>query len=455
MLWRSVYAQTFFQNRQHQKYFAVNYTPPIDHNYRSSLSCVYTSSSHQPSPPSAQPIRVLTAEEQVDLNAMNTEWQALVVRHEEEMRVQDQEVLKQDKTGWWTLTGWPEHFRGRHLDYLAHASRVPDKDDTMLQEVVRICNVTLHHATAGLSSLHRELRRWLRSPKLEEVASRPLARLEDDNSQDQYYNYWRRFICYCVRVWISQQQLASTPFTSHQQTPHTSRRSGEEETRSELESDDSSTDGDGDSDSNSSSGSGEWQRVRVRPAPSKPHEWRQPSTPPNVRDPMLDTRELFMWSDSQKAAMQSFYEEIVVGGDPNDKGRNELLGGLLMKVYQAFIFHQWTGGEYESGLVHYCAVLGIDADAHRLRRASDYSYMMAGMVWCVRVLASAILMPPTEREVQRTDPRWREQFMEGRRLFLTDGSGTPMSVMLSWLAYGKYITMNSGNEGAVAWSADR
>lgn len=76
-------------------------------------------------------------------------------------------------------------------------------------------------------------------------------------------------------------------------------------------------------------------------------------------------------------------------------------------------------------------------------------------MWCARVLATSILLSPTKREAQRTQPILRNHFIDRRRLFLTDGSGTLMSVMLSWLAYGKYITMNSGNKGVVTWSADK
>jgi hypothetical protein len=34
----------------------------------------------------------------------------------------------------------------------------------------------------------------------------PLARLQEPDSQDRYHNYWRRFICYLLRVWESKRE---------------------------------------------------------------------------------------------------------------------------------------------------------------------------------------------------------------------------------------------------------
>ena len=52
---------------------------------------------------------------------------------------------------------------------------MPDKDELLLQRAVEVVNVMLSRAVAGLSSLHREERRWLRSPKVSDPDVRPLA----------------------------------------------------------------------------------------------------------------------------------------------------------------------------------------------------------------------------------------------------------------------------------------
>lgn len=50
----------------------------------------------------------------------------------------------------------------------------------------------------------------------------------------------------------------------------------------------------------------------------------------------------------------------------------------------AFIFEPYVRSPFESGLIHFMAVLGYDTELDRLRTAKNYAYMVAGMVYCVR-----------------------------------------------------------------------
>ncbi|KAH7111886.1 hypothetical protein B0J11DRAFT_543194 [Dendryphion nanum] len=68
------------------------------------------------------------------------------------MQVMDAEAAKTDKTGWFTRT------------------------------------------------LVRETRRWLRSAKREEIEQRPIARLQNPESQDRYAGYLIMFVCYFLRI---------------------------------------------------------------------------------------------------------------------------------------------------------------------------------------------------------------------------------------------------------------
>jgi hypothetical protein len=98
-----------------------------------------------------------------------------------------------------------------------------------------------------------------------------------------------------------------------------------------------------------------------------------------------------------------------------------------------------------SGLVQFLAILGIDTETNRLRTAKNYSYMLAGMVYCVRVLGMEKLLPMARRNDQTEEHH--DQFLEMRRRYLSDGSYSPMSEMLSLLAYGKHAALNEGNAG--------
>ena len=53
---------------------------------------------------------------------------------------------------------------------------------------------------------------------------------------------------------------------------------------------------------------------------------------------------------------------------------------------------------FKSAILHFLAVLGIDEEINLLRQANDFSYMLAGVVYCVRVLAVEIILLSTERE---------------------------------------------------------
>jgi hypothetical protein len=79
--------------------------------------------------------------------------------------------------------------------------------------------------------------------------------------------------------------------------------------------------------------------------------------------------------------------------------------------------------------------------------------MLAGVVYCTRMLAVEELLPAAEREDQTEDDR--DRFFDMRKKYLADGSYSPMSAMLSLLAYGKHAAMNEGNAGSTSWSPDK
>ena len=122
----------------------------------------------------------------------------------------------------------------------------------------------------------------------------------------------------------------------------------------------------------------------------------------------------------------------------------------VLQLSASFIFQSISNNPFDSGLVHFLAVLGIDEDLKRLRTANDFSFMLAGVVYCVRVLAVESLLPSAEREEQGDTERMG--FLNKRKQFLADGSFSPMSTMISLLAYGKAIALNHNNPGSVFWS---
>ena len=122
---------------------------------------------------------------------------AMIVRRFEQTRakrkqeedVLDAEMAKTDRTGWWKRTDWPAHFEKSNL-----------QDEKMLVQVAEMVNKVIEQCVKGLASLPLELRRWLKSVKMKEVDQHPMGRLQNTSSQDRYAMYWKRLICYALRV---------------------------------------------------------------------------------------------------------------------------------------------------------------------------------------------------------------------------------------------------------------
>jgi hypothetical protein len=243
---------------------------------------------------------------------------------------------------------------------------------------------------------------------MEEVDQRPMGRLQNQNSQDRYANYWKRLICYSLRVARSEQS----------QSP------------SRLE-DGESHDEDGDESEEDQEGY------------SSSEEGGE--TTPIVRgDKMKDARRLFLWREGQKEQATRLVNCVESGAGS--------VASAVLDFSQSFIFHKVYHKPFESPMLHFMAVLGIDEENNRLKEANDYSYMLAGLVYCTRVIGLERLLPSKNRQ-QQADADY-EMFLQQRRQFLADGSMSVASNMISLLAYGKHIALNYGNAGGVFWEEE-
>ena len=149
----------------------------------------------------------------------------------------------------------------------------------------------------------------------------------------------------------------------------------------------------------------------------------------------------------QKELLRRFRESIEEDWNPKSQQQ------ALLEFYESLIFQHVRGDTFKSAILHFLAVLGINEETRRLREANDFSYMLAGIVYCIRVIAAEIILPSEEREDQ--DDEDDERFKQARDNFLADGTYNVMSKALSILAYGKSIAMNHSNAGSVSWSTDR
>ncbi|KAF1922160.1 uncharacterized protein M421DRAFT_10784 [Didymella exigua CBS 183.55] len=119
----------------------------------------------------------------------------------------------------------------------------------------------------------------------------------------------------------------------------------------------------------------------------------------------------------------------------------------------AFFFALTGSKPLSNRLVYFLTVLGINAELGRLRTAKNYLYMLAGVVYCVRVLSVEKLLPHACRDEQ-TDEDW-QQFLTARKQYLADGLYSLMSETINMLAYSKHVALAAGNAGNAYWSQDK
>lgn len=155
---------------------------------------------------------------------------------------------------------------------------------------------------------------------------------------------------------------------------------------------------------------------------------------------------MYPWQGEQRDSLRRVRESIESSWDT--KFQLEALLGF----YETLIFQQVRGDTFKSVILHFLAVLGIDEETGRLRQANDFSYILAGIVYCIRVIAVQVILPSGERDDQRYEDD--DRFKRTRDEFLADGTYSVMSRALSILAYGKSIAPSHSNDGAIFWSDD-
>lgn len=208
VLFRNVKVQAFFSSGGLQKYFIVDFSDGENEE-------------------NSHPDHIAVQQ----LNA----WKSTRVLLEEDMQVME-EAAKTDKTGWFKRAGWLEHFKDRNLAHLGHQARLPDRNEPKLQLAAQLTEQLIEKCVQGLSTLQLEIRRWLRSAQQSEVDQRPLARLQNSESQATYTAYIIRFVCFYLRV-LEDEEARVERFIAQRNGELSSSSCSEEEDEVESEGD--------------------------------------------------------------------------------------------------------------------------------------------------------------------------------------------------------------------------
>ncbi|KAL1640171.1 hypothetical protein SLS61_010262, partial [Didymella pomorum] len=178
LLYKTVKVQSFFRTGGLQKYFIVNLVDAGN-----------------------------TENDEVEniVQAQLAEYRSTQQEIEEELQTLEA-AAKIDKTGWFKRTGWLEFLKDRNLAHLAHQARAPDHSERKIKLAAELAEGLIERSMKGLATLTQELRRWLRSAKREEPDVRPLARLQNPESQAVYASYMVRFVCFYLRILANEEQ---------------------------------------------------------------------------------------------------------------------------------------------------------------------------------------------------------------------------------------------------------
>ena len=120
----------------------------------------------------------------------------------------------------------------------------------------------------------------------------------------------------------------------------------------------------------------------------------------------------------------------------------------MMALSVSFILQSLKGfNQFDSPMVHFAAVLGIDEEGVRLRKGEESSFIMASFLYYIRVLFVEYTLPAVTRAEQTQVDI--DRFLELRQKYLVVGGYCPTGFIIKWLGYRKTISMQSGNSPSV------
>ncbi|KFY96398.1 hypothetical protein V500_02459 [Pseudogymnoascus sp. VKM F-4518 (FW-2643)] len=160
---------------------------------------------------------------------------------------------------------------------------------------------------------------------------------------------------------------------------------------------------------------------------------------------LQDSLKLVKFNSEQEQRLQEMWKSLLAKED------EEVQVEKMKALSVSFILQGVKGVDhFNSPLVHFAAVLGIDEEGIRLRKGGECSFILAGYLYCIRVLfVEHALLAATQAEQTDVDIDW---FLELRGKYLITGAYCPTGFIIRWLAYGKTISMQSGNSPSVTWS---
>lgn len=152
----------------------------------------------------------------------NRAWEAMVERQDRRLAEGDKAMRQTAEapggadtdSAWVTELGWAKHLRGKDLMQLHAASAAPPSvtalakqrdggsaEQRLFARLGASFDRVVIRCTARLELVPNETLRWLNSIDANRPASRAFGLKQSADTMDRYRNYWKRYLCYCVRAW--------------------------------------------------------------------------------------------------------------------------------------------------------------------------------------------------------------------------------------------------------------
>ncbi|KAF8846480.1 hypothetical protein BDZ45DRAFT_552726, partial [Acephala macrosclerotiorum] len=160
---------------------------------------------------------------------------------------------------------------------------------------------------------------------------------------------------------------------------------------------------------------------------------------------MKDCCELTKFSSEQKQLLQDMLESLE--SEENENTQVPKMSALIMSMILQSLKNC---DRFDSPVIHFAAILRIVENENRLRRSNEYSYMLAGFMYCVRVLfVEHTLSVATRADQTAADI---DRFLELRNKYLVVESYSPCSFLIKMLKYSKTMSIQKINQLSITWT---
>jgi hypothetical protein len=157
------------------------------------------------------------------------------------------------------------------------------------------------------------------------------------------------------------------------------------------------------------------------------------------------------YTESQLGALGEIKKELEKEDMSNDElDRKVSAASLLFIKHSNFVKHR-------SALLFFTGVIGYHLGWKRWRGPDDYTPILAGIQWVMRVLVLESAIPKDERdnwfELHEDDPL--HCFNSSHHKYLVEGEAYPYDQIHTLLNYGMKASINVTTRSRVSWSNDR